>query len=164
MSGNRSLPHVKVLPEDDANRQLAIGFLQYPFLLARNIQVLRVARGWLNVLKLFESVHAIELDRHPDRLMVLLIDFDGDPDRLGQMKAKLPARFTDRVFVLGVLTEPERLKADLRRSYEAIGAAMARDCHEGTDTTWEHALLRHNAGELDRLRQHVRPILFPAVE
>jgi len=90
MSGNRSLPHVKVLPEDDANRQLAVGFLQYPFLLARNIQVLRVARGWHRVLGLFESVHAIEMDRHPDRLMVLLIDFDGDFDRLGQINCQAP--------------------------------------------------------------------------
>ena len=47
MSGNRSLPHVKVLPEDDANRQLANGFLQYPCVLARSIQVVEVAGGWL---------------------------------------------------------------------------------------------------------------------
>jgi hypothetical protein len=162
MSGNRSLAHVKVLPEDDANRQLAIGFRQYPFLSARNIQVLRVARGWLNVLKLFESVHVIEMARHPDRLMVLLIDFDDDPDRFDQAKAKIPAHLIERVFILGVLTEPEKLKASLRKSYEAIGQAMAKDCHEGTDAVWGHDLLRHNAGEINRLRQQVRPVLFPA--
>jgi len=37
---------------------------------------------------------------------------------------------------------------------------MAKDCREDTDTTWGHPLLRHNTGELDRLREHVRPILF----
>jgi hypothetical protein len=38
--------------------------------------------------------------------------------------------------------------------------ALAKDCREGTDTTWWHALLQHNASELDRLRACVRPILF----
>jgi hypothetical protein len=40
---------------------------------------------------------------------------------------------------------------------------MAKDCREGTDTIWRHDLLRHNAGELDRLAAHVRPILFPSI-
>jgi hypothetical protein len=37
---------------------------------------------------------------------------------------------------------------------------MARDCREETEETWGHELLRHNAGELARLREQVRPILF----
>lgn len=37
---------------------------------------------------------------------------------------------------------------------------MAEDCREGTNTMWDHELLRHNAGELERLRKRVRPILF----
>jgi hypothetical protein len=60
----------------------------------------------------------------------------------------------DRVFVLGVWSEPEALKANLG-SYETIGMAMAEDCREETDTIWGHDLLRHNASELDRLREHV---------
>ena len=92
--------------------------------------------------------------------MVLLIDFDGKEDRLEEAKAGIPGHLTDRVFVLGAWTEPEALKADLG-SYETIGLALAKDCREGTDTTWGHDLLRHNATELDRLRKHVRPILFP---
>jgi hypothetical protein len=58
------------------------------------------------------------------------------------------------------ITEPEELKATLC-SYETIGMALAQDCREGTDTTWGHALLKHNTAEIERLRQHVRPILFP---
>jgi hypothetical protein len=37
---------------------------------------------------------------------------------------------------------------------------MARDCRDDTDNIWRHELLQHNAGELARLRQRVRPILF----
>ena len=40
MSVNKYLPHVLVLPEDDANRQLANGFLLDPNLLDRRIQLL----------------------------------------------------------------------------------------------------------------------------
>ena len=58
-----------------------------------------------------------------------------------------------------VWTEPEALRAALG-SYETIGRALAKDCREGTDTTWEHRLLRHNSGEIGRLRERVRPILF----
>ncbi len=65
------------------------------------------------------------------------------------------------MFVLGVWSEPEDLRADLG-SYETIGLALARDCREETDQTWEHCLLQHNAAELMRLRESVRPILFPS--
>lgn len=92
--------------------------------------------------------------------MVLLIDFDGRQDRLDTAKAQIPTRLTERVFILGTLTEPEGLKRAKLGSYEAIGTTLARDCREGTETTWKHHLIRHNASELDRLREHVRPILF----
>ena len=91
--------------------------------------------------------------------MVLLIDFDARGDRLNQVKNVIPDHLADRVFVLGVWTKPE----DLRRvlgSYETIGQAMARDCREDTQATWGHGLLQHNAGEIGRLRERVRPILF----
>ena len=67
---------------------------------------------------------------------------------------------SDRVFILGTLTEPEALKGALG-SYEKIGRDLATDCREETDKTWGHKLLRHNTGELDRLRPHARLILFP---
>lgn len=60
--------------------------------------------------------------------------------------------------MLGVSTQPEALKSAKLGSYETVG--MAKDCREETKATWGHELLRHNAGGIDRLRQHVRPILF----
>ena len=160
MSTNSFLPHVLVLPEDDANRQLAIGFrLEIPFALSRKIQVLPIAGGWLRVLDCFEKDHVGAMARFPNRTMVLLIDFDGQRDRLDRAKAVIPDNLKDRGFVLGAWTDPEALKAILG-SYEKIGQALAEDCREETATTWGHELLRHNAGEMERLRQQVRPILF----
>jgi hypothetical protein len=102
------------------------------------------------------------MGRYPKRFMILLIDFDGRIERLEHAKAKVPGDLTDRVFILGVLSEPEALKQAIGNSYETIGSAMAKDCREDTDAIWGHELLRHNSNELDRLRQLVRPILFPS--
>ncbi len=163
MSVNKHQPHIFVLPEDDANRQLANEFhKQVDWTRYRQMQVLRVAGGWNEVLNLFESEHAAGMDRWPCRFMVLLIDFDGIKERLQDAKARIPQRLTDRVFILGVWSKPEALRQAGLGSYETIGEAMAKDCREETDTTWGHKLLRHNATELDRLREHVRPILFPS--
>ncbi|MGA2118409.1 MAG: hypothetical protein ABSH56_27100 [Bryobacteraceae bacterium] len=167
MSVNRRRPHVLVLPEDDANSQLANGFhlgLDQGLgqqLLARQFQVLNVAGGWTNVLEEFLSTHIAEMDRNSYRHMILLIDLDGKVDRLQNAIAQVPAHLTERVFILGALSEPEKLRPDLG-DYETIGLALAKDCREGTNTTWGHRLLQHNTAELDRLRSTVRPILFPS--
>lgn len=158
MSVNKFRPHVFVLPEDDANRELANGFLLRVDWL-RQVQVLPVAGGWNEVLKRFKSDHAMAMDLCGSRFMVLLMDFDGNGGRLEIAKAAIPEHLVDRVFVLGTWSKPEDLKAALG-PYERIGQAMADDCREDTDTTWGHDLLRHNAIELERLRKHVHPILF----
>jgi hypothetical protein len=157
---NRHRPHVLVLPEDDANRQLANGFVLFPHLRTRNIQVLEEVGGWLEVLNRFKSDQIEGMQRYPSRLMILLIDFDQDTSRLSTVKAAIPESLTERVFVLGALSEPEALKRDGLGSYEAIGRALADDCYEGTDTTWSHPLLKHNLNELNRLRESVYPTLF----
>jgi hypothetical protein len=160
MSVNKYLPHIFVLPEDDANRQLANGFQLDPLLATRRMQILDEAGGWQEVLHHFQSFHIPEMDRNALRFMVLLIDFDGMEDRLNAARAVIPDRLAERVFVLGAWNEPEDLR-QAKGSYESIGLAMAKDCRNNTEEIWAHDLLRHNATELARLREHVRPILFP---
>jgi len=163
MSVNKERPHLLVLPEDKANRQLANGFwLEVDPTRQRQMQVHAVAGGWTEVLNLFSSVHVTEMDRCPTRFMVLLIDFDGNENRLNQAQHSIPQHLAERVFILGTLTEPEALKPHLG-PYEEIGSKLAKDCREATDDTWGHVLLQHNAGELARLREHVLPILFLAI-
>jgi hypothetical protein len=153
---NKYQPHVLVLPEDDANRQLANGFLLDEFLKVQCIQVLEEVGGWIQVLERFKSDHVHGMERYQSRYMVLLIDFDCKQDRLNYAKRFIPAHLADRVFILGVWTEPEELGGKL----EGIGAALAKDCREGTSKSWDHRLLGHNAGEVARLRERVRPFLF----
>jgi len=160
VSVNLDKPHVFVLPEDDANGRLATGFVLEVDSM-RQIQVLRVAGGWRRVLDIFKSQHVGAMEGCPSRFMVLLIDFDQKRERLEFARATIPEHLTDRVFVLGAWSNPEALKAAMGRvSYEIIGSALAKDCRDETDTTWNHHLLQHNASEVVRLREHVRPILF----
>jgi hypothetical protein len=157
---NRYHPHVFVLPEDHANNQLTNGFLLDVSLSIRQTHVLPVAGGWTQVFERLHSDHVVDMDRWPERLMVLLIDCDGDEDRLETAKARIPEHLRERVFLLGALRNPEELRTAGLGSYESIGLAMAKDCREGTTTIWGHELLRHNASELARLRNRVWPILF----
>jgi hypothetical protein len=160
VSVNKHLPHVYVIPEDDANRQLAIGFY-LEINQTRQMQVLPVAHGWNEVLRCFQTDHARGMDIFPNRYMVLLIDFDRSEARLEYARRSIPEHLVDRVFVLGIWSEPEDLGG--LGSLETIGKGMARDCRDQTDNVWRHQLLRHNAAEIARLREHVRPILFPDV-
>ncbi|MGB6746143.1 MAG: hypothetical protein WBE38_21010 [Terracidiphilus sp.] len=162
MAPNNYLPHILVLPEDDADRQIANGFVLDESLHTRRIQVLEEAGGWTRVLDSFETDYIFGMESWPGRFMVLLIDFDGQEGRLTQAKSRIPAHLAGRVFILGALTNPEDLRQSLGGSLEEIGKALAKDCREGTDTVWDHALLRHNSSEVERLRERVRPILFPS--
>ena len=157
MSVNRYRPHLFVLPEDDANRQLAVGFqLATP---TSQIQVLPVAGGWTNVRDRFASDHVRSMEHYIDRRMILLVDFDNDVNRLRAMNAVIPAGLLDRVFVLGTLTRPEHLR-QMHGSYETIGRSMAQECSSGEHAIWDSNLLRHNETELVRLRDGVCGFLF----
>jgi hypothetical protein len=102
------------------------------------------------------------MKRFPDRRLVLLLDFDQDEGRRGKVFAEIPDDLKNRVFVLGVWSEPEDLRRNLHISLEAIGQELAEAClaNEFLKSRWNHPLLSHNADELNRLRQSVRPILF----
>ena len=155
---NRHQPHVLVLPEDDANRQIANGFL-LELEQIRQVQLLNEAGGWIEVLDRFESEQIAYLGKYRHGSIVLLIDFDCDPGRLSKAKGRIPEHLINRVFILGAWAEPEKLKPDLG-SYETIGRQLAMDCRYGATATWGHELLRHNSTEVDRMREQIRPILF----
>jgi hypothetical protein len=161
VSVNKERPHVLVLPEDDANRQLATGFhLEVDWNKQRQMQVLPVAGGWLELVSRFKTEHIDNLVRYPERNIVLILDFDAQGDRLDKVRVEIPKEVFERVFVLGVWSEPEALKKAALGSYEDVGSALAKDCRDRGDSTWKHQLLRHNSEELRRLNERVRPFLF----
>jgi hypothetical protein len=159
VSLNKFVPHVLVLPEDDANRQIALGF-QLDINWVTRMKILPVAGGWTEVLHRFETDHVLDMDKNENRLMILLIDFDGKDDRLDKARATVPSHLIDRVFVIGARTNPEHLRQAMHESYETIGSLLSQDCRNDTTTTWNHELLRHNEDELARLRVRVRSIFY----
>lgn len=161
MSVNRDRPHLFILPEDRANSELATGFhLEIDPLRQRQMQILPIAGGWQKVLNIFKADHVAYMRRFPNRFMILVIDFDEREDRFETAQQFIPDDLKDRVFVLGSRKEPEDLRRAGIGSNEDIGLALAKDCREDNYRTWGHELLNHNAGELERLREKVRPIFF----
>lgn len=157
---NKYQPHIHVLAEDDANRQIANGFLLAPNLDNRAVKVLPLPGGWKKTVEEFTKKYASEMRQLPDRMMVLLIDFDDDENRLSYVKSQIPDDLKARVFVLGVLSEPENLRRDIQKTFEEIGEALATDCPDNTNELWGHTLLKHNKGALDRMASSVKPLLF----
>ena len=161
MSVNKYRPHILVLPEDQANFDIAHGFLLYQLHHPRAIDVLPPAGGWSRVRDEFAETHITEMRKHSPRHMVLMVDFDGRDDRLNAVQEVIPADFADRVFVVGVWSEPEALRVATGCSLEKLGSKLAIECCDGSRVVWNHELLRHNTHEVARMTARLRPILFP---
>jgi hypothetical protein len=168
MSVNNYQDHVLVLPEDDANRQIANGFILDSNVKQRVIQVLPIADGWGKLVGKFKDDHVYLMRKFPKRMMVLLIDFDRREDRLSYVKSQIPEYLQDRVFIIGVLSDPEDLKR-IKKKFESIGTGkleqigetLANNCsNNNTNGLWGHDLLKHNKTELDRMILSVKPFLF----
>ncbi|SLM29874.1 conserved hypothetical protein [Desulfamplus magnetovallimortis] len=159
---NKYKKHLLILPEDDANRQVANGFLLCSDLNDRNIQVLPPSGGWIKALSQFKSNHINDMRKYDQRRMLILIDFDGDENRFEEAQKDIPNDVSDRVFILGSFSETEELKKKIPglNSYETIGKALAKDCVNETNNIWGHDLLKHNQDELDRMVISVKPFLF----
>jgi len=168
MSVNNYQDHVLVLPEDDANRQIANGFILDSNVKQRLIQVLPIADGWGKLVGKFKDDHVYLMRKFQKRMMVLLIDFDRREDRLSYVKSQIPEYLQDRVFIIGVLSDPEDLKR-IKKKFESIGTGkleqigetLANNCsNNNTNGLWGHDLLKHNKTELDRMILSVKPFLF----
>ncbi len=161
MSTNKFKQHILVLPEDDANRQIANGFLLNPNLNSRAIRILTPSGGWLKAIESFNKKYISGMRSYEKRMFLLVIDFDNDNNRLKKVYDEIPKDLQNRVFVLGSVSEPENLKKQISlNSLEDIGKALAEDCVNEMDNTWGHPLLKHNKRELKRMIINVKPFLF----
>lgn len=166
MSVNENKPHLYVLPEDDANRQIVNGFAGcIRDRHSRSFQVLPIARGWSNVVEKFETQHIAKMRKNTNTHLALILDFDdrlGDfRNRLNDIKAIIPDDLKDRVFIFGVLSEPENLRSATRKSFEKMGETLARECATEQYALWQHRLLVHNQGELDRIHPFIKGNILP---
>lgn len=158
---NREQLHVIVIPEDNANQQLAFGFIEHHAVNDRLIQVMPPANGWPGVLKKFSEVYLPLLQAYPHAHVVMLVDFDEKVDqRKSNFENHIPDDVRDRVFVIGSRSEPEKLKKKLKLGFAKIGDELAENCHSDGYVLWSHQELAHNESELQRLIASVKPFLF----
>ena len=99
MSRDKYGPQVIVIPEDQANQEMANGFLLHWALKLRTIHILRPVGGWKKVIDKFNNDYALSLSNHKERRVVLLLDLDEDRNRPGVIRADLPPDIQDRVFI-----------------------------------------------------------------
>lgn len=160
MTVNREKEHLLVLPEDDANRQIVIGFINDLNVNNSVIQVVPIADGWKKAVEQLTNDYGPGMRKYLKRRIVLIIDFDKNENRFSYVDSHIPEDLKERVFVLGVQSNPEKLKSDSRKSFEEIGKSLAQDCSDNPNELWGHNLLQHNKGELDRMASSVKPWLF----
>lgn len=160
MKVNREKRHLLVLPEDDANRQIVIGFINHLNVNNSAIQVVPIADGWKKAVDQLTNDYAPGMRQFSQRRIVLIIDFDKDENRFSYVESQIPDDLKERVFVLGVQSNPEKLRSDIKKSFEEIGKALAKDCSDNTNELWEHELLTHNKTELERMVSSVKLFLF----
>jgi hypothetical protein len=158
---NKYKSHILILPEDDANREIANGFNLNENLDGRSIQILPSAGGWKRVIEKFTDDHVSAMRQFTERMIVLVIDFDNEyEDRLKYIQDRIPSDLKNRVFVLGAQSEPEQLKKAMNKNFERIGEALSKDCSDNTNIIWNHDLLKHNKTEVSRMVLSVKPFLF----
>lgn len=92
MGCNKHRPHLVILPEDDANRDIANGFELNPFLDSRSLQVVPVKGGGGRVFNEFISDYIPKMDKHPEMHVLLLLDSDGRPDKYLRWTDQIPDR------------------------------------------------------------------------
>jgi hypothetical protein len=153
--------HVYVIPEDEADRQLADGFVLHHQVKATRIQVMPPAGGWPKVIETFKDEYIPWLRNHHQARVVMLIDFDGNVEqRRIKFEQAIPPEFKDRVFVVGTRDNPEMLKNALNISFEEIGQSLADDCAADITNHWDHEQLQHNDAERQRMDRTVKTFLF----
>jgi hypothetical protein len=159
MSVNKYLEHLIILPEDYANRQIANGFsLVCP---TRQMIVESEIGGWMKVVDYFLNDYIGTMRRYPKRYVVLVIDFDGNTERLCEVLGSIPADVSDRVFVFGCRQEPEDIKKAGFGSFENIGRSLANACISDTEENiWDHSLLANNHAELERFKASACQIIL----
>ncbi len=161
MSVNKYKPHIWVIPEDDADRQLVNGFLQYLSVDVRAVGINRPAGGWGPVLDVFEKEYVPYLRNNPLGHVVMLIDFDDKiATRMATYGKSIPDDLKARVFVLGSAVTPEVLRSEFNLSLEKIGEGLAGDCLREDCGRWVHAHLRHNRDELLRMADVIKLFIF----
>jgi hypothetical protein len=127
----------------------------------RQFSVYDLARGWERGKETLLQLSKGYMREYPNSYAVLIVDFDGNAHRGSEIKNQIPEEVRDRVFVVGVLNEPENLRNSTGMKFEQLGCQIAEGCKDSSIDFWERQeLLAHNVDEIRRLSEAVRDLFF----
>jgi hypothetical protein len=127
----------------------------------RQFYVYDLARGWERGKETLLKLSKGYMREYPSSYALLIVDFDGNAHRGSEIKNQIPEEVRDRVFVVGVLNEPENLKNSTGMKFEQLGLQIAEGCKDSNIDFWERQeLLAHNVDEIRRLSKAVRNLFF----
>jgi hypothetical protein len=127
----------------------------------RQFYVYDLARGWERGKETLLKLSKGYMREYPSSYALLIVDFDGNAHRGSEIKNQIPEEVRDRVFVVGVLNEPENLKNSTGMKFEQLGLQIAEGCKDSNIDFWERQEpLAHNVDEIRRLSKAVRNLFF----
>jgi hypothetical protein len=127
----------------------------------RQFYVYDLARGWERGKETLLKLSKGYMREYPSSYALLIVDFDRNAHRGSEIKNQIPEEVRDRVFVVGVLNEPENLKNSTGMKFEQLGLQIAEGCKDSNIDFWERQeLLAHNVDEIRRLSKAVRNLFF----
>lgn len=156
---NKFKPHLFIVPEDDADRQIAVGFQMHLEANGR-MQIVDVAGGWLKVVNVIKDEYVPLLNNNPNTHVLGIIDCDKDADRIAEQLKTFPAGIRNRIFLLGVNENPQEFKRSTKMHFAQIGEKLADECYKDELDLWNHEMLSYSSIEALRAKNALRELVF----
>lgn len=161
MSVNREKPYLIVLFEDDAYKDLFMGF---EFSMQKQISQRPVCGGFDSVHLLLTNEKSIllkELNKFPKAYVLALIDADSDnyphsqKGKIDTLKTAIDVKYQDRVFIIGSKIEAEDIKQVIigQGKWKTVSQKLEDSCKNDHCQLWQDDMLKHNLDEISRLKQ-----------
>jgi len=144
-------PHLFIVPEDDADRQIAVGF-QMHLEAKGEMQIVDVARGWLKVVGVIKDEYVPLLKNNLNSHVLGIIDCDKDADRIAEQLENFPEDIRNRIFLLGVRSA--------KMHFAEIGEKLADECYKDELDLWNHEMLSYSSSEALRAKDVLRELVF----
>ena len=147
MSCNNDKPHLHIYSEDAATHDVADGFIHlFPGRKQRQIQVFTCS-GYPNVKQKVEADAKLML--YPERMILCVIDFDGNLGRIDELKNLVASNIQNRVYVIGCVDEVETAKQTL--GFQGHNDDFGKRLAGQNDWDWNNPCLLSSKQELKRL-------------
>lgn len=158
MSVNREKPYLIVLFEDNAYKDLFMGF---QFSTQRQVKQNTVYGGFKYIyleLTNNDSLTLKELKKYSNAYVLAMIDADLDSQsesNIEKLKSSICTEYKERVFVVGSQYEAEDIKKTVieQGKWKSVSKKLENSCINEDCGLWQDEMLEHNSAEIARLKK-----------